>query len=260
MFGEKVRLEMQDKIALVTLDNPPMNAMVDDLRQELEEVFTYLENTVDEVAAVIIASASKKAFVAGADINIFLSLHPELARKREQTALRRFNQVARYERPVIAAIHGYCLGGGLELAMACDIRIASEDAQLGQPEANLGLVPGSGGTQRLPRLVGPGMAKEMIFTGRFLPAAEALSIGLINRVVPREALLDEALEMARLIAAKPPLAIRAAKEAVNRGLEMPLHDALEMEAMYFASLTGTEDQKEGARAFVEKRQPEFKGR
>lgn len=260
MFGKNVRLDIEERIALITLDNPPMNAMTDDLRQELEEIFSHLESIVDEVAAVVIASASKKAFVAGADINIFLGLHPELARRREQTAMRRFNQIARYERPVIAAVHGFCLGGGLELAMACDIRIAAEDAQLGQPEVNLGLVPGSGGTQRLPRLVGPGLAKEMIFTGRFLPASEALAIGLVNRVVPREALLGEAMEMARLIATKPPLAIRAAKEAVNRGLEMPLQDGLEMEAMYFSALTGTEDQKEGARAFVEKRKPEFTGK
>jgi enoyl-CoA hydratase/carnithine racemase len=161
---------------------------------------------------------------------------------------------------VICAINGYCLGAGLELAMCCDIRVASSQAQLGQPEINVGVIPGGGGTQRLPRLVGAGRAKELIYTGKFIGAEEAARIGLVNRVVEPEMLMDEVMELAALIADKPPLGIRAAKESITRGLNMTLLEGLELESYHWSYLCGTEDQKEGARAFIEKRKPVFKGR
>lgn len=162
--------------------------------------------------------------------------------------------------PTIAAVHGYCFGGGCELALACDFRLASEDAQFGQPEIRVGIIPGAGGTQRLPRLVGMTRAKEMVFFGEPIDAAEAYRIGLVNRVVPKERLLEEARERADKLAKLPPLGLRGAKAAMNRGRDLDLASAMEVERLNFSLLFGTEDQKEGVRAFLEKRTPEFKGR
>jgi enoyl-CoA hydratase len=259
-MGEQVvTYVIEDGIAIITINNPPMNPLIVSVREGLLAVLGELSGRLDEVKVVILTGTGK-AFVAGADIKSFPELTPEKARIRLQKARPLFQQVADFTRPVICAVNGYCLGGGLELAMSCDIRIASETAQFGQPEVNLGIIPGGGGTQRLPRLVGAGIAREMIYTGQFISAERAVAIGLVNRVVKPEKLMEEAKAMAALIASKPVLAIRAAKEAINHGLNMTLQEGLAVEANHWSYLCGTEDQKEGAAAFIEKRKPKFTGR
>ena len=254
-----VSYEIENGIATVTIDNPPMNPLTEDVRDRIIATFQELDSKKDEIKVVILTGKGK-AFIAGADIKAFPELTPETAKDRLKKSRRMYLKVEQLERPVICAINGYCLGAGLELSMCCDIRIASSKAQLGQPEINVGVIPGGGGTQRLPRLVGAGIAKELIYTGKFISAEEAARIGLLNKVVEPEKLLDEAMEMARLIANKPVLGVRAAKEAINSGLNMVLSEGLEVEAYHWSYLCGTEDQKEGASAFIEKRKPEFKGR
>jgi enoyl-CoA hydratase len=246
-------------VASITIDNPPMNPLTTELRKQLVAIFDELDSKKDEIRVVILTGRGK-AFIAGADIKSFPELTQEKARERLKQGRHLYLTVEQFERPVICAINGYCLGAGLELAMCCDIRIASSQAQLGQPEINVGVIPGGGGTQRLPRLVGAGIAKELIYTGKFIGAEEAARIGLVNKVVEPEKLMDEVREMASLIAGKPPLGIRAAKEAINRGLNMTLLEGLEVEAYHWSYLCGSEDQKEGAKAFIEKRKPVFKGR
>lgn len=254
-----VSYEIENGIATVTIDNPPMNPLTEDVRDQLIAAFQALESKKDEIKVVILTGKGK-AFMAGADIKAFPELTPETAKERLKKSRRMYLGVEQLERPVICAINGYCLGAGLELSMCCDIRIASSKAQLGQPEINVGVIPGGGGTQRLPRLVGAGIAKELIYTGKFISAEEAARIGLVNKVVEPGELLDEAMEMARLIASKPVLGVRAAKEAINTGLNMVLSEGLEVEAYHWSYLCGTEDQKEGAAAFIEKRKPVFRGR
>lgn len=259
MTDRLVTYTIDNAIAIVTIDNPPMNPLTTELREQLMTTFDELDTKKDEIRVVIL-TAQGKAFMAGADIKSFPGLTQEGGRARMKTGRQLYLKVEQFERPVICAINGYCLGGGLELAMCCDIRIASSKAQLGQPEINVGVIPGGGGTQRLPRLVGAGIAKELIYTGKFISAEEAARIGLVNKVTEPEQLMDEAMDMASLIASKPPLGIRAAKEAINRGLNMTLLEGLEVEADHWSYLCGTEDQKEGARAFIEKRKPVFQGR
>jgi enoyl-CoA hydratase/carnithine racemase len=259
MGTEVITYAVKNAVAIVTIDNPPLNIMSNPVRERLEAVLNELDSKKDEIRVVIITGKGK-AFVAGADIKAFPELTQEKARARLKKSRPLFLKIEQFERPVICAINGYCLGAGLELALCCDIRIASSEAQLGQPEINIGLIPGAGGTQRLPRLVGAGIAKELIYTGRFISAEEAARIGLVNKVVEPEKLLDEALEMAELMASKSPLAARAAKEAIDRGLSMTLSEGLEVEAYHWSYLCGTEDQKEGARAFIEKRKPVFQGK
>ena len=254
-----VSYEIENGIATVTIDNPPMNPLTEGVRDQLIATFQELDSKKDEIKVVILTGKGK-AFIAGADIKAFPELTPETAKERLKKSRRMYLKVEQLERPVICAINGYCLGAGLELSMCCDIRIAASKAQLGQPEINVGVIPGGGGTQRLPRLVGAGIAKELIYTGKFISAEEAARIGLVNKVVEPEKLLDEAMEMARLIASKPVLGVRAAKEAINRGLNMALSEGLEVEAYHWSYLCGTEDQKEGAAAFIEKREPVFRGR
>ena len=236
-----------------------MNPLTKDLREQLAATFDELDSKKDEIRVVILTGTGK-AFIAGADIKSFPELTQERAKDKLKKGKQLYLKVEQFERPVICAINGYCLGGGLEVAMCCDIRVASSKAQLGQPEINVGVIPGGGGTQRLPRLVGAGSAKELIYTGKFINAEEAARIGLVNKVVEPEKIMGEAMEMATLIASKPPLGIRAAKEAIDRGLNMTLLEGLEVEASHWSYLCGTEDQKEGARAFIEKRKPVFKGR
>ena len=259
MSEQVVTYIIENEIAVITINNPPMNPLIVAVREQLSAIMGELAGKLDEVKAVILTGAGK-AFVAGADIKSFPELTQEKAKARLQTTRPLYQQMEDFTRPVICAINGYCLGGGLELAMCCDIRIASSKAQFGQPEINLGIIPGGGGTQRLPRLVGAGIAKELIYTGKFISAERAAAIGLVNAVVEPEKLMDEAKEMAALIASKPVLAVRAAKEAINHGLNMTLHEGLEVEASHWSYLCGTEDQKEGAVAFIEKRKPKFVGR
>jgi enoyl-CoA hydratase len=259
MADKLATYSVEKDIAIITIDNPPMNPLTAELREQLVAAFDELDSKEDEIRVVILTGRGK-AFMAGADIKSFPELTQEKARGRLKEGRQLYLKVEHFERPVICAINGYCLGAGLELAMCCDIRVASSQAQLGQPEINVGVIPGGGGTQRLPRLIGAGRAKELIYTGKFIGAEEAARIGLVNKVTEPDMLMDEAMEMAALIAGKPPLGIRAAKEAITGGLNMTLLEGLELEAYHWSYLCGTEDQKEGARAFIEKRKPVFKGR
>jgi enoyl-CoA hydratase/carnithine racemase len=255
-----VIVERQDHVATVTLNRPDvLNAQNNAMREGLMAAFAALK-TDEDVHAIVVTGAGERAFSAGADIKEFLE-PPVPTRFREQR--RRLDYRAEMDRcpqPIVAAIRGFALGGGLELALACDIRIAAEDAQLGLTEINLGIIPGGGGTQRLPRLVGRGKALEMILTGARLSAAEALRVGLVERVVPVAELSSAALGLARTIAEKAPIALRYAKEAVVSGLQLPLADGLRLENDLATLLRTTEDRVEGARAFVEKRKPRWSGR
>jgi enoyl-CoA hydratase len=211
------------------------------------------------VRAVIVTGAGDKAFVAGADIGELAAQTPAGGRDQARRAQHVLDLIEHLGKPVIAAINGYALGGGCELAMACTIRLAADTATLGQPEVNLGLIPGYGGTQRLPRLVGAGRALELLLTGDRITAAEALRIGLVNRVVPAAALMGEALALAAMLAAKAPIAVRYILDAVGSGVEMPLPAAQAFEATLFGLVSATEDMREGTRAFLEKRPAAFKG-
>jgi enoyl-CoA hydratase len=254
-----VNYTIEEKVAWVTIDNPPVNALNHALMEELKLVFGELEQN-EEVLTVILRGAGEKAFVAGADIKQFPTMDQALAEKFSSGGQDVFNRIEDFKVPVIALIHGFALGGGCELAMACDIRIASEDVRLGQPEISLAIIPGYGGTQRMSRLIPIGKAKELIYTGEMIGATEALKIGLVDRVVKREDLEDEAKKLAAKILEKGPLAIKAAKKAINEGLALPLREGLKLESRYFGELFGTEDKNEGARAFLEKRKPIFKGK
>jgi enoyl-CoA hydratase len=260
MSYEAIRYEAAEGIATVTLNRPDVhNAMNETMRRELTRCFDGLA-VDDDVRVVVITGAGERAFSAGADIREFVEpLVP--TRFREQRRRVDFRQAMdRCPQPILAAIRGFALGGGLELALACDIRVAGEDAQLGLTEINLAIIPGGGGTQRLPRLVGRGKALEMILTGARVPAAEALAIGLVERVVPAGRELAETMELARAIAAKAPVALRYAKEAVVKGLELPLADGLRLEGDLSTLLRTTDDRLEGARAFLEKRRPRWTGK
>jgi enoyl-CoA hydratase len=249
-----------DSIATITLNRPDVhNAMNDAMRRELTRCFEGLA-TDDDVKVVVITGAGDKAFSAGADIREFVEpLVP--VKFREHRRRVDFRQVMdRCPQPIVAAINGYALGGGLELALACDIRVAAANATLGLTEVNLAIIPGGGGTQRLPRLVGRGKALEMILTGARIPADEALRIGLVERVVPAGEALKAAGELARAIASKAPVALRYAKEAVVKGLELPLADGLRLEGDLSTLLRTTDDRVEGAKAFLEKRAPRWTGR
>jgi enoyl-CoA hydratase len=259
MNDQVVTCAIEDEIAIITINNPPMNPLVAAVKEQLLAIMDDLRGKLDEVKAVILTGTGE-AFIAGADIKSFPQLTQEKARARLLLTRPLFQQMEDFARPVICAVNGYCLGGGLELAMSCDMRIASATAQFGQPEINIGIIPGGGGTQRLPRLVGVGIAKELIYTGRFISAERAAAIGLVNEVVEPEKLMDKAKETATLIASKPVLAVRAAKEAINHGLNMTLQEGFNIEAYHWSYLCGTEDQKEGAAAFIEKRKPKFVGR
>ena len=252
--------DAEDSIALVTVNRPEkLNPLNLDTVDALDACFTDIASDPD-VKAVILTGAGEKAFVAGADINQLTELS---ALGGQQWGLRGqqvFSKIENLTKPVIAAVNGYALGGGLELAMSCHIRIASDNAKLGQPEVKLGIVPGYGGTQRLPRLVGKGRALEMILTGDPVSAEEASRIGLVNRVVPREELIPAARRIASRILENGPAAVALCLQAVNRGMEMPLDAALTFEASQFGLSCATEDIREGTRAFLEKRKAEFKGR
>ncbi len=254
-----VQLSREERLAIVTINNPPVNALHAGVISSLKECVESLSLEAD-LGAVIITGAGDKAFIAGADISEFPSLCGEEGEKLSRKGQLVFQQVADLPVPVIAAINGFALGGGLELALACDIRVASENARMGLPEVSLAVMPGYGGTQRLPRVIPLGKAKELIFSGEMIPAPEALRIGLVEYVVPAGEALTKAKQIASTILKRGPVAVRAAKQAVNRGLELTLDEGLKYEATMFRKLFDTEDKNEGARAFLEKRVPEFKGR
>ena len=259
MNYETIRYELADGVATVTLDRPDVhNAMNERMRQELTGCFGELA-TSEEARVIVVTGAGERAFSAGADIREFVA--PQVpTRFRESRKRVDFRSVMdRCPQPIIAAIRGYAFGGGLELALACDLRIAGEDARLGLTEIDLAIIPGGGGTQRLPRLVGRGRALEMILSGARIDAREALRIGLVERVVPAAEVLASALELAKTLAAKAPVALRYAKEAVVKGLELPLADGLRLEQDLATLLRTTEDRVEGAKAFLEKRKPRFTG-
>lgn len=255
-----VKVTIEERIATITIDHPPVNAFdrvtMSELAEAIDEV---LANR--EVKAVIITGAGQIAFVAGADINELKTVAgSDSVRELSLAGQAVFNRIERAHKPFIAAINGVCLGGGLELAMACHIRIAGDRVRLGQPEINLGIIPGWGGTQRLSRIVGRAKAIELILTGDAITAQEAYRLNLVNRVVPAGEVLKTARDLARKIVAKPGLAMAAALQAIDQGLGMPLDQALAHEANLFAQLALTEDMREGVTAFLEKRQPQFKDR
>ena len=256
-MSQLVLVERDGPIAVVLLNRPEaLNALSDELMDELVSRLTELDRE-DDVRCIVLGG-SERAFAAGADI-------AELAKSSPidlyyQRRVERWDVIAGLWTPLVAAVSGFCLGGGCELAMACDLIVASETAQFGQPETGVGVIPGAGGTQRMTRAVGKSLAMDVILSGRFLSADEALRAGLVARVVAREAWLDEANRVARAIAEKPPVATRLAKEAVDRAFEGTLRLGVEYERRLLALAFASEDAKEGLNAFLEKRKPEFKGR
>ena len=257
---DNVRTENKDGVLIITIDRPKvLNALNAQTVQEIGQAFE-AARTDDSVRAVILTGAGEKAFVAGADINELATMTPVSGKAVAEKGQRVFRNIERFPKPVIAAVNGFALGGGCELALACHIRIASENAQLGLPEVTLGIIPGYGGTQRMARLLGKGKALELILTGDRIRANEAERIGLVNRVVPAEELMTVAEEMARTISKRGPLAVRAAIEAVMSGSEMPFDEGQILEATLFGLLASTEDMKEGMSAFLEKRTADFKGK
>ncbi len=254
-----IKLEKQENIAILRIDRPEaMNSLNAQVLSELADGLDEIENDCG-IKAVIITGEGK-AFVAGADIAFMHGLDEQSGYDFGRLGQQVFRRIETMEKPVIAAVNGFALGGGCELAMACDIRIASERAKFGQPEVGLGIIPGYSGTQRLPRLVGKGKAMELILTGNIITAETAGSIGLADQVVPQESLMDEALAMARKIASNGPVAIAYAKKAIQQGTELSDMDAaILLEADYFGKCFSTSDQKEGMAAFLEKRKPQFTG-
>ena len=257
---ENLLVDRDGAVATVTINRPKvLNALsiqtVDELRRAM------LSLKYDEaVRVVILTGAGEKSFVAGADINELAAQTPVSGRELARRGQHVFDVIENLGKPVIAAINGYALGGGCELALACTIRIAVDTARLGQPEINLGIIPGYGGSQRLPRLIGRGPALELLLTGDQISAADAYRLGLVNRVVTAANLMGEARKLAQTLASKAPVAVRYILDAVNRGLEMPLAEAQNFEATLFGLVAATEDMREGTRAFLEKRKADFKGR
>ena len=256
-MSDVILSEVHGHVGIVRLNRPDvLNALSLELMKKLvAQLEAYDE---DPNIYAILLSGSEKVFAAGADITDMADASTFEMYNRNQFA--RWERIKKISKPIVAAVSGYALGGGCELAMHCDIIIASETAKFGQPEINIGVMPGAGGTQRLTRAVGKAVAMDVVLTGRFLSAREALSAGLVSRVVPKENFYDEALRIAQELAKKPPLALRLAKESVLKAHEMSLSDGLEYERKLFYMLFATEDQKEGMKAFIEKRRPEFKGK
>jgi enoyl-CoA hydratase len=258
-----VRTELDGSVAVVTIDHPPVNALSAPLLEELEAEVARLDED-DAVRAIVLLGAGERAFVAGADISEFPSLREAAAEAQEGGSARGIQKLGQRmdaaRTPFVAAIQGYCLGGGLELAMCCDIRVASEDAQLGQPEIKLGLIPGGGGTQRLPRLVGIGRALLLNLTGDFIDAETAYDWRLVEKVVPREQLRETALGIARTIAARSPVSVGILRELARTTRDLPLEEGLRREADGFRRCLESEDGAEGVAAFLEKREPNFVGR
>jgi len=259
MTGAMITCKIEDGVALVTLNHPPVNTLTPELLAELDSTFDSLA-TDDAVKTVVLTGASRY-FVAGADIRVLASIpssvEGEAIARHGQTILKK---IEAFEKPVIAAINGACLGGGLELALCCHIRLAAEGARLGLPEINLGIMPGFGGTQRLPRLIGQPKAMELILTGEPVSAQEAMSLGLVSQVLSADNLLRQAQGLARKMAGKSQVALRASLRAIREGMKLNISDGLALETHLFGELCDTEDRKEGTAAFLEKRQPQFKDR
>lgn len=260
MTYENVKTENRDGVLVITVDRPKvLNALN---AQTVAEIGSAFEAARDDasVRCVILTGGGEKAFVAGADINELSQMTPISGKATSERGQRILSLIERFPKPVIAAVNGFALGGGCELALACHIRIASEKAQLGLPEVTLGIIPGYGGTQRMARLLGKGKALELILTGDRIGAAEAEKIGLVNRVVPADQLMSVAEEMGRKIASRGPLAVKASIEAVMSGSEMPFEEGQFLEATLFGLLASSEDMREGMAAFLEKRPAAFKGK
>jgi enoyl-CoA hydratase len=260
MTYEDIILEREGTLAILTLNRPKvLNALTFNMLTEIKGVVEELDDEA-EVRVLIITGAGDRSFCAGSDVNELDQIGPEKATAYMRLGQQTFRAIEEMGKPVIAAVNGYALGGGSELAQACDLRVAAESAKFGQLEINLGNIPGWGGTQRLPRLVGAARAKEMIYTGEMIDAQEAYRIGLVNSVVPDGELMGAAKDLAEKIATKGPIALRIAKWAIDRGLDGSLATGLEYEKLGVAFCTTTEDQLEGTSAFKERRPPEFKGR
>jgi enoyl-CoA hydratase len=254
--GSYIKLTKDEAVALLTVDRPEaLNAMNAEMLDELAAVLDEVE--ADDQVQVLVITGTGRAFIAGADIGHMSGFSPQQAKEWSEKGQRTVGKLEKMNKPVIAAINGYALGGGTELALACDIRVASEKAVFGQPEVKLGMIAGFGGTQRLPRLVGHGMAKEMLFTGDHYDAQAALRMGLVNAVVPAAELLDYCLAMAKRIASRGTLAVRLSKEAVDHGRELDLEKALHLESSLYAVVFSTDEPCEGCNAFLEKREPKW---
>jgi enoyl-CoA hydratase/carnithine racemase len=256
---EFVTLSVQNGIGTIRLDRPPMNALNAAIQEELRTAAHAASN--DDAVRAVVVYGGEKIFAAGADIKEMADMTYAAMAARVGALTSSFDSIARIPKPVVAAVTGYALGGGCELALACDWRVASADTKFGQPEINLGVIPGAGGTQRLPRLIGPARAKHMIMSGRMVDAAEALAIGLVDQVIESAAdVYDAAVALVTPYATGPAAALRAAKMAVDGGLEMDIAAGLAWESQLFSGLFATEDRREGMAAFVEKRKPTFTGR
>lgn len=259
MEYSKLSVEKENGIAIVKINNPQsLNALDSVILGELDALFTELEN--DCSVSAVILTGEGKAFVAGADITEMSGMDASQGKAFGEKGAKVFRKIELLGKPVIAAVNGYALGGGCELAMCCDIRIASEKAKFGQPEVGLGITPGFSGTQRLPRLVGIGKAKELIYTADVISAEEACRIGLVNKVVEPQELMNAAVALAGKIAEKAPIAVKNSKEAINRGMQCSMDEAINIEANLFGLCFATEDQKEGMKAFMEKRKAKFNNR
>ncbi|MFY0543743.1 enoyl-CoA hydratase [Brevibacillus sp. H7] len=251
-------VKKENRIAVVSVNNPPANALNQPALKELRSILDELENEAD--VKVVVLTGEGRFFIAGADIKEFTQLNPTEAEALATAGQELFNRIETYPKPILAAINGACLGGGLELAMACHIRLAAAEAKLGLPELNLGIIPGYGGTQRLPRLIGRGKATQMILTSEMIGGEEAYRIGLVEAVYPLEQLLDEAKKLAEAIAQKSAVALRLALNAIHAGVIHGLHEGLQREAALFGEAFRSEDVKEGVTAFLEKRKPQFHDR
>jgi enoyl-CoA hydratase len=259
MSYQNILLQTKDRISILTINRPDKrNALNQATRDEILHALDFLRESA-ESRILIVTGAGDKSFIAGADIGEFEG-RTALTQRESMKARRIFDAIEDFPKPVIAMINGFCLGGGMELALACDLRVACDTAKLGQPEINLGIIPGGGGTQRLTRLVGEGKAMELILTGDLIDAAEARAMGLLNDVVPAAELQTRVLALAVRIAEKSPVALRMAKEAVKSASRMNLREGLERETDLFCLTFTSEDKAEGVRAFLEKRKPDFKGR
>jgi enoyl-CoA hydratase len=259
MSFETLRMETDGAVAVLTIDRPEKrNALSGQVRAELIAALDTLRDD-DGVRVVVVTGAGDKAFVAGADIAEFAQRTP-LEQRATMTGRRVFDEIAAFPKPVIAMINGFCLGGGCELALACDVRVAADTARFGQPEINLGIIPGGGGTQRLPRVVGMGQAMRLVLSGELIDAAEALRIGLADVVHPAAELRERTMEFARAMAGKSPVALRMAKSAVRAAAEMPLAAGLQYETELFVTCFASDDKREGVAAFLEKRPAQFTGR
>ena len=260
MSFENLLVDRDGAVAVVTINRPKvLNALNRQTISELSRAIDELGQD-DGVRALVLTGAGEKAFVAGADINELAAFSPVQGKEHGRTGQAVFDRIENLGKPVVAAINGFALGGGCELAMGCTLRVAADTARLGQPEINLGIIPGYAGSQRLPRLIGKGLALEMLLTGEMISAARAYEIGLVNRVVPAAELMAEAQKLAAMLASKAPVATRYIIEAVNHGFEMSQADAQFLEASLFGLVAATDDMKEGTRAFLEKRQAEWKGK